>query len=214
VRSHWAWAIPLPDALDSASAGPLFCAGITVFRPLIDLPVAPTWRVAVVGLGGLGHLAVKFLKAWGNEVIVFTSSDSKADDARHWGASSVVSTDASDREVTEPAGSIDLIVVTASAALDWPRLFTTLAPRGRVHVLATLAQPIPVPSSVLAGADRSISGSSTGSPFAVKTMLDFCARHDLRPQVERMPMSRINEAMARLDSGEARYRIVLDADFD
>jgi uncharacterized zinc-type alcohol dehydrogenase-like protein len=212
ARCHAAWAVPLPDRMNAATAGPFFCAGLAVFRPLVELGVLPTWRVGVVGLGGLGHLALKFLVAWGCEVVAFTSHERKAEDALQMGASIAVSArdDAASRALR---GTLDLLLATSKVA-DWPRLFDLLAPRGRVHVLAATAEPITVPSSVLIGADRSIAGSMVGSPATAKEMLDFAARHAIAPEVERLPMSRANEAMQRFASGDVRYRVVLDADFD
>ena len=212
MRCHAAWAVPLPEGLNAASAGPFFCAGLAVFRPLVELQVLPTWRVGVVGLGGLGHLALKFLHAWGCEVVAFTSSERKAEDALSMGAAIAVS--GSNLDTWQALqGTLDLLLVTSKAA-DWPRLFDVLAPRGRVHVLAGSAEPIAVPSSFLIGADRSIGGSIVGSPGTAKQMLEFAARRAIAPEVERLPMSRVNEAMERFASGDVRYRIVLDADFD
>ncbi len=212
VRAHWAWALPLPEGLDPASAGPLLCGGVTVFAPLLVFGVKPTDRVGVVGIGGLGHMALKFAKAWGCAVTAFTSSPSKADEAHAFGAHHVISSRDS-RAIRAAAGSLDLLLVTVNVALDWPALISTLAPRGRMHVVGAVLQPIPVSAFDLIIGERSVSGSPTGSPSTIATMLDFAARHAIQPQIERFPMSGINEALTRLDRGEARYRIVLDADF-
>lgn len=213
VRVHWLWAIPLPAALPPAEVGPLLCGGITVFAPLLLHRVAPTARVGVVGLGGLGHLALKFLAAWGCEVTAFTSSAAKHDQARELGAHRVVaSTDSSAFKAI--AGSLDLIIVTVDASLDWPALIATLAPKGVLHVVGAVPQPIPVAAFDLIMGQRAIAGSPTGSRGAIDTMLAFAARHGITPQTEHFPMSRVDEAMAHLRAGKARYRIVLDADFD
>src|SRR5581483_4968803 len=142
VRAQWTWAVPLPEGLDAASAGPLLCGGVTVFSPLVTFGVKGTDRVGVVGIGGLGHLAVKFARAWGCEVVAFTSSDSKREEARGFGAHRVVSTrDAN--EIAALAGSLDLLLVTANAPLDWAAMIATLAPRGRMHVVGAVLEPIP-----------------------------------------------------------------------
>ncbi|HSD61632.1 MAG TPA: zinc-binding dehydrogenase, partial [Burkholderiales bacterium] len=212
VRAHWAWAIPLPDELDIASAGPLLCGGITVFSPLVLYGVRPTDRVGVVGIGGLGHLALKFAAAWGCEVTAFTSSESKTAEARAFGAHHVVAS-GKKGSIRAMAGAIDLLLVTVNAPLDWAAMIGTLAPKGRMHLVGAVLEPIPVAAFDLIGAQRSISGSPTGSPVTIATMLGFAARHRIAPQVEHFPMSRVNDALAHLDAGRARYRVVLDADF-
>lgn len=211
VRSHWAWTIPLPENLNAAEAGPLLCGGITVFNPLA-MHAKPTSRVGIVGIGGLGHMGVKFAAAYGCDVTAFTSSEAKFDEARGFGAHHVASSRDS-AAIKALAGSLDLLIVTANVPLDWEALIGTLAPNGRLHVVGAVLEPIPVASLSLIFGQRSISGSPTGSPVAIGTMLEFAARHGVTPLTEHMPMSRINEAFARLEAGKARYRIVLDADF-
>jgi uncharacterized zinc-type alcohol dehydrogenase-like protein len=211
VRSHWAWAIPLPERSDIAEVGPLLCGGITVFNPLA-MYAQPTSRVGVVGIGGLGHMGVKFAAAYGCDVTAFTSSESKFEEARGFGASHVVSS-RDPSAIRKLAGTLDLLIVTANVKLDWDALVATLAPNGRMHVVGAVPEPIPVAAFSLIGSQRSVSGSPTGSPVAIETMLDFAARHGITPQTEHFPMSRINEAFERLEAGKARYRIVLDADF-
>jgi len=211
VRAHWAWAIPIPDALNHRDAGPLLCGGITVFNPLA-MYARPTDRVGVVGIGGLGHMAVKFAAAWGCEVTAFTSSAGKFDEARGFGAHHVVSSRDS-AAIQKLARSLDLLLVTVNVPLDWESLIGTLAPKGRLHVVGAVLEPIPVSAMSLIMTQRSVSGSPTGSPTDIATMLDFAARHGVTPQTEHLPMSEINEAFERLEAGKARYRIVLDADF-
>jgi uncharacterized zinc-type alcohol dehydrogenase-like protein len=211
VRAHWAWTIPLPEKLNFADAGPLLCGGITVFNPLAT-HARPTDRVGIIGIGGLGHMAVKFAAAYGCDVTAFTSSESKFDEARSFGANHVASSKDSS-SIKKLSGSFDLLISTVNVALDWDAMINTLAPNGRLHVVGAVLEPIPVGAFSLILSQRSISGSPTGSPVAIGTMLDFAARHNIAPQTEHFPMSKINEAFARLESGKARYRIVLDADF-
>jgi uncharacterized zinc-type alcohol dehydrogenase-like protein len=211
IRTHWAWAIPLPERLNVAEAGPLLCGGITVFAPLA-MHAKPTSRVGIIGIGGLGHMAVKFAAAYGCDVTAFTSSESKFEEAKAFGANHVVETRNS-AAIKELARSFDLLISTVNVALDWDPLIGSLAPNGRLHVVGAVLEPIPVGAFSLIMGQRSISGSPTGSPVAIETMLDFAARHDVTPQTEHFPMRRIDEAFARLESGKARYRIVLDADF-
>jgi uncharacterized zinc-type alcohol dehydrogenase-like protein len=209
VRCHWAWAIPLPEKLKYAEAGPLLCGGITVFNPLV-LYAKPTSHVGIVGIGGLGHMAVKFANAYGCDVTAFTSSESKFDEAGEFGAHHVVSSRDS-AAIKKLAGTLDLLIVTVNVPLDWNALIGTLAPKGRMHVVGAIPEPIPVAVFPLILGQRSISGSPTGSPVDIATMLEFAARHGVAPQTEHFPMSRINEAFERLEAGKARYRIVLDA---
>ena len=211
VRAHWAWTIPLPETLNVADAGPLLCGGITVFNPLV-MYAKPTDRVGIIGIGGLGHMAVKFAAAYGCEVTAFTSSESKFDEATGFGATHVVSS-RDPAAIRKLAGSFDMLISTVNVPLDWDAMLNTLAPSGRLHVVGVVPEPIPVVAASIILQQRSVSGSPTGSPVAIETMLDFASRHDIAPQTEHFPMSRINEAFARLESGKARYRIVLDADF-
>jgi uncharacterized zinc-type alcohol dehydrogenase-like protein len=209
VRCHWSWAVRLPTGLDATAAGPLFCGGITVFQPIVDFGVKPLDRVGVVGIGGLGHMALKFLNAWGCEVTAFTSSEAKYAEAKSLGAHHTVSS-------TDKAGlkklarSLDFILVTSNVSLEWGAYVGALAPRGRLHVVGAVLEPIPVSTFGLMGGQRSISSSPTGSPLRIAQMLDFCARHAIAPLVEHYPMSKANEALERLRAGKARYRIVLD----
>jgi uncharacterized zinc-type alcohol dehydrogenase-like protein len=211
VRAHWAWVIPLPDEINVAQAGPLLCGGMTVFNPLA-MYVKPTSRVGIVGIGGLGHMAVKFAAAFGCDVTAFTSSESKFDEARQFGAHHVVSSRNPDA-IKKLAWTFDLLLVTVSVPLDWQALVASLAPNGRLHFVGFVLEPIPLGVVSLIMGQRGISGSPIGSPVAMETMLDFAARHNITPQTEHFPMSRINEAFERLEAGKARYRIVLDADF-
>jgi uncharacterized zinc-type alcohol dehydrogenase-like protein len=211
IRSHWAWAIPLPEKLNFAEAGPLLCGGITVFSPLA-MYAKPTDRVGIIGIGGLGHMAVKFAAAYGCDVTAFTSSESKFDEAKGFGANDVVSSKDS-AVISKLAGSFNLLISTVNVRLDWDALIGTLAPNGRLHVVGAVVEPIPVATFPLILQQLSVSGSPTGAPVTIATMLDFASRHNVAPQTEHFPMSNINEAFARLESGKARYRIVLDADF-
>ena len=211
IRAHWAWVIPLPEKLDFAEAGPLLCGGITVFSPLL-MYAKPTDRVGIIGIGGLGHMAVKLATAYGCDVTAFTSSESKFDEAKGFGATHAVSTKDS-ASLSKLGGNFDLLISTVNVKLDWDALVGTLAPNGRLHVVGAVLEPIPVAAFSLILQQRSVSGSPTGSPVAIATMLDFASRHNIAPQTEHFPMSKINEAFARLESGKAHYRIVLDTDF-
>lgn len=211
MRAHWAWTIPLPETLNVAEAGPLLCGGITVFNP-IAMYATPTSSVGIVGIGGLGHMGVKFASAYGCEVTAFTSSESKFDEARSFGAHHVVSSRDS-AAISKLAGKLDLLIVTVNVSLDWSALINALAPNGRMHVVGAVLEPMSIPALPLIFGQKSVSGSPTGSPVAMEVMLEFAARHNIAPQTEHYPMSHINEAFERLESGKARYRIILDNDF-
>jgi uncharacterized zinc-type alcohol dehydrogenase-like protein len=212
VRAHWVWSVPIRGGLDASQTGPLLCGGITVFSPLLNYDIAPNERVGVVGIGGLGHLAIKFSHAWGCEVTAFTSRMSKAEEAKSFGADHVLSS--RDPEAMKgAAGSLDLVLFTANAALDWDAVISLLTPKGRLHIVGAVPEPIPVRARSLISRQMDISGSPTGSRAAMNTMLDFAARRHVTPKVEHFPMSRVNEAMDHLRAGKANYRIVLDADF-
>jgi uncharacterized zinc-type alcohol dehydrogenase-like protein len=213
VRCHWVWAVPLPEGIDAKRAGPLLCGGITVFAPMQLFDLSPTARVGVIGIGGLGHMALKFCRAWGCEVTAFTSSDSKAEEARAVGAHRIV-TSKDSASIQALAGSLDLIIDTVNASLDWAAILTALAPGGRLHVVGAVTEPISVSAFALIMGEKSLAGSPTGSRGAIDTMLGFAARHGIAPQTEHFPMRRVNDAMDHLRAGKARYRIVLDADFD
>ena len=206
VTAHQDWAIPLPEGIDPGVAGPLFCAGITVFSPLIDEAVSPTAHVAVIGIGGLGHIALQFARAWGCEVTAITTNLSKTEEAKRFGAHKVVSID----QLSNLAGKFDLIINTVNHSLDWAAVMASLAPLGRLHQLGAVIEPIQVGAFDLIMARRSITGSPTSSPASLLKMVDFCVRHNIRPQVEHLPINRVNEAVERLQRGDVRYRFVLD----
>lgn len=212
VRAQWAWVRPLPDALDPAKAGPLLCGGITVFGPLWNYNISPSSRVGVIGIGGLGHLALQFANKWGCEVHAFTTSDDKETEARKLGAHHVHNTKR-EGALKPLAGCLDLIISTINVPMDIPGLLDTLAPKGRLHILGAVLEPLSVPALSLLFGQKSVSGSPTGSPTAIDTMLAFSARHNIAPVTELFPMSKVNDAMDHLRSGKARYRIVLENDW-
>ncbi len=211
VRAQASWTFPLPDALDPLKAGPLFCGGATVFTPFAEFGIEPTGRVGVIGIGGLGHLAIQFARHWGCEVTAFTSSGSKAAEARELGAHHVVDSRDS-AQLEEVVGSFDLIISTVNVSLDWMGYLNALAPKGRLHLVGAALEPVPVPAFGLIAGQKTVSGSPMASPRNVIAMLEFCARHGIAPVTEVFPMSRVNEAIDHLRAGKARYRVVLEND--
>lgn len=208
VRADAASIVVIPEGLDLESAGPLFCGGITVFNPLVQFGVKSTDKVAVIGIGGLGHIALQFLNAWGCEVTAFTSSESKRQEALEMGAHKTLNS-RDPQEIEAAAGSFDFIISTVNVKLDWNLYLNTLKPKGRLHFVGATLEPLDLGVFSLIMAQRSVSGSPVGSPATIAKMLEFAKQHDIKPRIEVFPMSEINAAFDRLKSGKARYRIVL-----
>lgn len=211
VRAQWTWVRPIPEGLDMAKAGPLLCGGITVFAPLLINDISPTAKVGVIGIGGLGHMALQFANKWGCEVHAFTTSDSKIEEAKKLGAHFVHNTK-QDGVLKKLNRSLDMIISTINAPMDVAALLDTLAPKGRLHNVGAVLKPLEVPAFSLILGQKAVSGSPTGSPLATDEMLEFSARHNVAPITEMYPMSKANDAIERLRSGKARYRIVLKND--
>lgn len=199
----------LPAGLDPAGAAPLMCAGVTVWEPLRAWGAGPGTRVGVVGLGGLGHLAVKLAVALDAEVTVFTTSPRKAAAARELGAAdAVVSTD--DGAMTAAAGRLDLVVDTVSASHDPGPYLRCLALDGTLCVLAIPGEPWRVDPMSLLGNRRRFASSGSGGTRSTQEVLDFAAEHGVTADVEVLPASEVRTALERLRRGDVRYRFVLD----
>ena len=211
VRESFAY--PLPDGMDPAAAAPLLCAGITVFEPLLAARVGPGSRVAVAGLGGLGHLAVKLAAALGAEVTVLSRTADKADDARALGATGLrLTTDADAMASTR--GRFDLLLDTIAAPHEIPPLLDLLALDGTLAVLGFFGE-VPIPISRLTMGRKKLTSSGTGGRRTTAELLTFCAEHGIVADVEVLPSARGTEALDRLQRGDVRYRFVLDlADLD
>ena len=207
VRADQSWVIPIPDTIDAALAGPLFCAGITVFNPIIQCDVQPTDRVGVIGIGGLGHLALQFLNAWGCEVTALSTRPEKEAEARKLGAHRFVNTRDSEA-LAAIANSLDYIISTVNVSLEWAVYLNALRPKGRLHLVG-IAPDLSFPVFPLLAGQRSISGSPAGSPATIAKMLDFAARHTLSPKTEVFPLTQVNAALDKLESEHPPYRLVL-----
>lgn len=208
VRANYSWTIPLNEGIDPAKAGPLFCGGITVFNPIVQFDVKPTDHVGVIGIGGLGHMALRFLKSWGCEVTAFSGSPDKEAEARELGATHFVNS--RDPEALKAiANSLDLILSTVSADLSWSDYLATLRPKGRLHIVGVAPNPLSFHVFPMIAGQKSISGSPLGSPATVSQMLNFAARHGVEPITELFPIEQVNEAMDKLRHGSPRYRLVL-----
>ncbi|WP_343221741.1 NADPH-dependent aldehyde reductase Ahr [Persicirhabdus sediminis] len=208
VRADAESVVKIPDGIDLASAGPLFCGGITVFNPLVQFDVKPTDKVAVIGIGGLGHLALQFLESWGCEVTAFTTSEFKRLEAIELGAHHTLNS-RDEEEIAAAAGQFDLIISTVNVKLNWDLYLGTLKPKGRLHFVGATLEPLDINVFSLISAQRQVSGSPVGSPQTIAQMLEFAKLHGIQPVVEEFPLADVNEAIARLKSGKAQYRVVL-----
>lgn len=210
VRCQAIWAFLLPENLNIKSAGPLFCGGITVFNPIIQNNIKPIHHVGVVGIGGLGHLALKFLNAWGCEVTAFSTNPNKKEETRRFGAHNFLNT--KDPTVLETSkNKFDMVLVTSNVNLDWNAYINTLRPGGKLHIVGAAPSVNADVFSLISG-EKSIGGSPIGSPATITAMLDFCNRHSISPVIEEFPLSKVNDAIEHLKEGKARYRIVLKND--
>jgi uncharacterized zinc-type alcohol dehydrogenase-like protein len=209
VRASELWCIPIPDSVDAVSAGPLFCGGATVFNPLVQYEVSPMDRVGVIGIGGLGHLALQFARAWGCEVTAFTTSDDKTEEAKKLGAHHVANTRDKDT-LKKLRGSFDLILNTTAAELPWSQYMGALCAKGRfVTVGGFVDAPLQAGAFELIGGEKKMGGSSLAPPVIMGRMMEFCGRHSIAPQTEVFAMKDCNEGMQHLRDGKARYRVVL-----
>ncbi|WP_238566279.1 zinc-binding dehydrogenase [Jejuia pallidilutea] len=200
----------LPEGIDMAKAGPLFCGGITVFSPIVISGVQPTDKVGIIGIGGLGHLALKFLRAWGCEVTAFTSSKDKTQKLKEMGAHNVV--DSTDKdELDKITGTLDFILNTTNVKLNWDAFLATLSPQGKLHTVGAVLEPMEIPAFSLISGEKSVGGSPLGSIALTRKMLEFCVRHDIYPTVEEFKMEDVNKAIEHLHDGKARFRVVLKA---
>ena len=201
--------VRIPDALELDVAAPLLCAGITTYSPLRHWGAGPGKKVAVVGLGGLGHMAVKIAHAMGAEVTVLSQSLKKMEDGLRLGADHYYAT--SDPTTFEAlAGSFDLIINTVSASIDISAYLQLLGLDGVLVNVGAPAEPLPVNAFSLITGRRSFAGSMIGGIRETQEMLDFCAEHGLGSEIEVIPASKINEAYERVLASDVRYRFVID----
>ncbi len=211
VRAQSVSVVKIPDGLNAAEAGPLLCGGIAVFNPLVQFDISPTASVAVIGIGGLGHLGLKFAKAWGCHVTAFTS-ESKMEEAQAMGAHDIVNS-RDPEAIKGAAGRFDLVLSTVNVPMDWNAILATLKPHGRLQMPGAVTEPMGI--NVLPHMmfnQLSVGSSPVGAPVTIRKMLDFAARHNVTPVNEHFPMSQVNDAFEHLRSGKTRYRIVLDRD--
>ncbi len=201
--------VSIPDTLDPAAAAPLLCAGITTYSPLKNHGVGPGKNVGIIGLGGIGHVAVKIAVAMGAEVVVFSHSTSKREDALRFGAVEHVST-AEPEFATRWTNRFDVILNTVSVDLDIPTYLSLLRFDGALVALGLPGEPMQVPTRLLTSKRRTLTGSLVGGIPETQEMLDFCATHNVTAEIELINANQINEAYQRTINSDVRYRFVID----
>jgi uncharacterized zinc-type alcohol dehydrogenase-like protein len=199
----------VPANLNLAGAAPLLCAGITTYSPMRHWGVTKDKKVGIVGLGGLGHMGVKFAHALGAHVAVFTTSLNKKEDALRLGADEVVISRNAD-EMQKHAGSFDFILDAVSAEHDINAYINLLRRDGNITLVGAPEKPLAVPAFGLIMGRRSLSGSPIGGIAETQEMLDFCGRHNIAADVEVIPIQKVNEAYARLLKSDVKYRFSID----
>jgi alcohol dehydrogenase (NADP+) len=203
------FALRVPSNLDPAGAAPLLCAGITTYSPMRRQGVGKGKKVGVVGLGGLGHMGVKFAHALGAHVVAFTTSPHKREDALRLGADEVVVSRNAD-EMKRHAGSFDFILDAVSADHDINAYLNLLGLNGNLTIVGAPSKPLGVAAFSLIVANRSLSGSMIGGIPETQEMLDFCGAHNITADVEVIPIQKVNEAYERLLKSDVKYRFSID----
>ena len=206
---HEHYAIKIPDNLDPAAAAPLLCGGITVYAPLKKLGAGPGKKVGILGLGGLGHLAIKMASAMGAHTVMLTSSQSKVADAEKLGAHEVILT-RDEEQLAAHAGSFDLIINTISGPHE-PTMFLSLLRRnGQFCFVGAPQTPTPIMIGALIFGDKVMSGSLIGGIPATEEMLEFCGAHNITAEIEMVDIDQVNEAWDRIENNDVKYRFVID----
>jgi uncharacterized zinc-type alcohol dehydrogenase-like protein len=199
----------VPENLDLAATAPLLCAGITTYSPLKHWHAGPGKKVGVVGIGGLGHMAVKLAKAMGAEVIVFTTSVSKTEDAKRLGADEVVLSK-DEKQMAAHKKKLHLIIDTVSGSHDINEYLKCLKVDGTLVLVGAPEHPLPVEAFSLIPTRTRFAGSTIGSIAETQEMLDFCGKHNITADIELINIQQINEAYDRLLKGDVHYRFVID----
>jgi uncharacterized zinc-type alcohol dehydrogenase-like protein len=208
IRVNARFAVAIPASMDSATTAPLLCAGITVYAPMRLHGVTPASRVGIIGIGGLGHIALQFARSFGAEVTAFSSTADKEADAAKLGAHRFINTRET-KSLKAVAGQFDFILSTINVEVDWNAYINALRPHGSLVFVGSLPKPVSLPISPLISGIKRISGSNIGSPTQIAEMLDVAARHNIKAVTETFAMRDANAAVERARKGAVRYRAVL-----
>jgi alcohol/geraniol dehydrogenase (NADP+) len=208
VRANARFVFPIPKALTSEQAAPLLCAGITVYNPLRINGINPSSRVGIIGIGGLGHLAIQFARVFGAEVFAFSSSAGKEEEARALGAHHFINSRET-KAIKEVNGALDFLLTTVNADQDWSTYIGALRPHGSLWFVGVPPAPVSAHAFPLISGWRTIGGSPIGPPARIREMLDVAARHGVKATTELFPMSKANEAIEKVKKSKVRYRAVL-----
>jgi D-arabinose 1-dehydrogenase-like Zn-dependent alcohol dehydrogenase len=200
----------IPDGLSTENAAPLMCAGITVFNPFARYNIPPTSRVGVVGIGGLGHLAIQFAAKWGCEVVVFSSTDSKKDEALKLGATEFVTTKGKDK--LDVSHKVNHLLITTSQFPNWGPLLDTVAPFGAVYLMSVDTSELKLPFMKLLTNDIAIRSTTVGSYDMFNEMFNFAVRHKIKPMTQKFPLTEdgMKKAREALEGGHLRYKAVFE----
>ncbi|MFL5358051.1 NAD(P)-dependent alcohol dehydrogenase [Archangium sp.] len=209
IRVSARFAIPVPEALSSRDAAPLLCGGITVYTPLREAGIGAHSRVGIIGVGGLGHLALQFARVMGAEVTAFSTSPDKEAEARAMGAHRFVAT--RERSALKAVrGSFDFILSTVAADLPWLDYVAALRPRGTLCFVGVPPSAVALPAFALISQNKKLAGSNTGSPALIREMLEVAARNNVHARTEAFPLAHVNAAIGRVARNQVRYRAVLE----
>ena len=210
VRVNARFALKIPATLNSETTAPLLCGGITVYSPMRLHGLNPSSRVGIIGIGGLGHIALQFAHAFGSEVTAFSSSNDKSAEAKSFGAHNFVNTRET-KSLKALAGSFDFILSTTNADQDWNPYIAALRPHGGFCFVGVPTKPAAFQVFPLIAGIKSVSGCNIGSPMQIAEMLDVAARHNIKAKTEPFPMAKANDAVTRCRKSSVRYRAVLTA---
>lgn len=208
VRANARFVFSIPEKLASENAAPLLCGGITVYTPFRNYNVRPYQKVGIIGIGGLGHLALQFANAFGCDVTAFSSDKSKEQEARTFGAHHFVSS-TDDNELNKHLNSFDFILSTTTVPLNWEKYMSLLKAHGKLCFVGAVKN-LSIPVFTLILGNKSVCGSSIGSPLEIQEMLEFASQHNIQAKTQLMPMLEASQALDLVRNNKARYRIVLE----
>lgn len=208
VRTDFRFAFPIPESLESDNAAPLLCGGITVYSPMRHYNLRPHERIGIIGIGGLGHLALQFARAMGCEVTAFSSTPEKEAECRFFGAQHFIPVN--DKSAMQKVkGSLDFILSTVTAPLNWGAFVNALRPNGRLIFVGATVGNLNIPVGSFVMGQKSIGGSVIGGRTMIREMLQFAAQHQIKAKTEILPLAEVNTAIDKVRRNQARYRMVL-----